>query len=148
MNIVTGIDTSLIRDPYKVAELASNILDVVAKVNREYMRLSGHRIPPLLRSGIRWRQEPWAGAFEEFADCLTMLRRGWGDCDDCVPYRMADLAEYEGEKATNSIYWRPNPRRPHFVGGMVVMPPESFTYHVQVRRADGTIEDVSRLLGM
>ena len=148
MKIVMGIDTTLITDPLKVAELASHLLDVVTEVNREYMRSFKGRIPPLLKSGLEWRQEPWAGVFEEFADCLTALSRGWLDCDDAVPYRRADLAEYEGESSSNSIYYRENPRKPHFIGGAMVLLPPTYTYHVQVRRGNGTIEDVSRLLGM
>ena len=148
MKIVMGIDTSLITDPLRVAELASHLLDVVVEVNREYMRRFRGRIPPLLRSGVKWRQEPWAGAFEEFADCLTVLQRMWGDCDDVSPYRIAELQEFMGEPASHSIYYRENARRPHFIGGAIVLPPQTYTYHVQVRRGDGAIEDVSRLLGM
>jgi len=62
-----------------------------------------------------------------------VLSRGWGDCDDLAPYRVAELQE-AGEKAKIRITWRRVGKRR--------------TYHVLVRRADGRIEDPSRLLGM
>jgi hypothetical protein len=46
----------------------------------------------LYKSSIRYQPEPWAGeGVEEFADPFTVLDRGWGDCDDLVIYRGAEL---------------------------------------------------------
>lgn len=49
-------------------------------------------IPLLYTTEIRYQSEPWAGqGLEEFADPWTVLERGWGDCDDLVIYRGAEL---------------------------------------------------------
>jgi len=108
------------------------LLEALVLVNRLYLRT--HHVPPLYRSGVRYKQEPDDGTPEEFAAIPEVLRRGWGDCDDLAPWRVAELQE-AGERARIRITWRrrPNGRR---------------LYHVVVRRADGRVEDPSRLLGM
>jgi hypothetical protein len=108
------------------------LLDALVTINRLYLR--SHRIPPLYRAGVRYQQEPDDGKPEEFAAIPKVLARGWGDCDDLGPWRVAELQE-AGEKASIRITWR---RRP--TGRRL--------YHVVVRRGDGRIEDPSRLLGM
>jgi len=107
------------------------LLDALVSVNRLYLRM--HHVPPLYESGVRYMQEPPDGKPEEFAAIPVVLSRGWGDCDDIGCYRVAELQE-AGERATIRITWRRVGRRR--------------TYHVLVRRADGRIEDPSRLLGM
>lgn len=108
------------------------ILEALVEINRLYLR--SHHVPPLYRSGVRYEQEPADGKPEEFAAIPQVLSRGWGDCDDLAPWRVAELQE-AGEKASIRITWK---RRR---GG-------SRLYHVLVRRADGRIEDPSRILGM
>lgn len=49
-------------------------------------------LPLLYSTNIRYEREPWAGeGLEEFADPYTVIKRGWGDCDDLVIYRGAEL---------------------------------------------------------
>jgi len=56
----------------------------------ELMRQSP--LPPLYTTQIRFAPEPWEGSgVEEFADPWTVYARGWGDCDDLVIYRAAEL---------------------------------------------------------
>ena len=57
-----------------------------------------HRPLPLLYSlprdegGWLYKPEPWAGdGVEEFADPYTTYKRKWGDCDDYVIWRGAEL---------------------------------------------------------
>mgnify|MGYP006862971961 CR=1 FL=1 len=117
--------------------LARAFLRGVVLVNRIYMRM--YRIPRLYsrEANIRFRREPWqAKGLEEFATCLTVLRRGWGDCDDLAPYRVAELQEAGDPDADLRIYWRRDD------DGV----PKIF--HVQVRHGNGQIEDPSRYLGM
>ncbi|HWA70691.1 MAG TPA: hypothetical protein VG937_00080 [Polyangiaceae bacterium] len=108
------------------------LLDALVTVNRLYLR--SHHVPPLYTSGVRYKQEPEDGKPEEFASIAKVLERGWGDCDDLAPWRVAELQE-AGDGAKIRITWR---RRR---GGRRL-------YHVLVRRGDGRIEDPSRLLGM
>jgi hypothetical protein len=49
-------------------------------------------LPLLYTSSIIYKPEPWSGSgVEEFADPWTVHARGWGDCDDLVIYRAAEL---------------------------------------------------------
>lgn len=107
------------------------ILEATVMINRVYLRL--HSVPPLYQSGVRYQEEPDDG-IEEFATIPIILSRGWGDCDDLAPWRVAEL-QHGGEKATIRISWmrQENNRK---------------LFHITVRRANGTIEDPSRILGM
>ena len=89
------------------------------------------RFPPLYRSGIRYRLEPQHGSGnEEFAPPWLTAARGWGDCDDLVIYRVAELIA-SGEKASCYTMW----------------PEGSKHLHVLVRRGDNRLEDPSIILG-
>jgi hypothetical protein len=92
---------------------------------------------------VRFGPEPWQGKLEEFAPAIKVLARGWADCDDLVAYRVAELIVFGDrlagtppEHASVRVYGRDGRgvRR-----GRVMM-------HAQVRRANGLIEDPSRLL--
>ena len=127
------------RDPKVLATLAQAFLRGVVLSNqvliRERKKL-GKPIPPLYKSGVRYEREPWDHV-EEFADILTVLRRGWGDCDDLAAWRVAELRESGETGADIRIYWRPKKK-----------PNSPLMMHVQVRRANGAVEDPSRFLGL
>lgn len=86
-------------------------------------------LPPLYKSGVEYRPEPNRGSgVEDFADPWTCNHRGWGDCDDLVIWRLAELIA-SGERCP-----APQVRR---AGARM---------HVLVRRANGTVEDPSKIL--
>jgi hypothetical protein len=119
------------------------ILEALVVIDQLYLRT--HRCPPLYRSGVRYREEPpnhaklgheaSAAKVEDFSAIPAILERGWGDCDDLSPWRVAELRE-AGEPARIRIQWKRHPETG-----------QKF-YHVLVRRADGSIEDPSLKLGM
>lgn len=142
-------------DQRTVALFAIPLLRIVVASNRLEMRRArkrGKPYPPLYESGIVYCREPWAGRIEEFADCATVLRRGWGDCDDLCAYRLAELQE-GGERAA-----RPCSRHVIAVTSCKYCLPgcdvrvygrgRGKPMHVEVRRANGDIEDPSRFLGL
>jgi len=102
---------------------------------RELQRHPG--IPPLYKSGVRWRRDPACplraprGSCEPFRSPTEVLALGYGDCDDLVPWRTAELLRAGWPKARG--FARPSP---------------GIGYHVLVDRGDGTTEDPSRKLGM
>lgn len=106
------------------------VLESLVMIDLLFLRT--HHVPPLYKSGVRYQPEP-KGTSEEFASIPAILARGWGDCDDLAPWRVAELRQY-GERAKIRIIWHRYPN-----GKM---------YHIVVRRGDGRIEDPSRLLGM
>lgn len=100
------------RDPVVLAELAQIFLRAVVASNRVAIREArsrGKPLPPLytlIRQGrVRFKPEPWGGKVEEFADIQTVFERGWGDCDDLVGIRCAELQE-DGVAADVRLYWR------------------------------------------
>lgn len=124
-------DVALLKRSRFLGLFIKPILDALVVVNRLFLRT--HHVRPLYKSGIRYQQEPPDGKPEEFAAIPVVLSRGWADCDDLAPWRVAELQE-AGEQATIRITWRRN-------GGRRL-------YHVVVRRGDGRIGDPSKLLGM
>lgn len=92
------------------------------------VQLAARAYPPLYQSGVRYRAESgtewWLGPRDVF-------RRGHGDCEDLVAWRVAELRA-AGEVLARPACYSPQP-------GLV---------HCVVRRADGRIEDPSRVLGM
>ena len=136
MKLVTTIQTEH-EPPATIAMVARGFLYGVVLTN--CLQIRRKLVPPIYESGVKFRPEPWQGRFEEFADALTTYRRGWGDCDDLVAWRVAELRAIGDRRlgltpcnATIKIYWRPK------TGG----------FHCEVRMPDGSVEDVSRFLGM
>lgn len=118
------------------------ILEALVLVDQMYLRV--HRCPELYKIGVRYMEEPLNQAtlgsgepqrIEEFAAIPAIIERGWGDCDDLSPWRCAELRE-RGEPAKIRIQWKRNPSNGQKL------------FHIVVRRADGSIEDPSLLLGM
>lgn len=119
------------------------ILDAQVRNNLAYLSLNP-QTPWLYASGVRYANEPEGQKFnglpaEEFALIPVVLARKKGDCDDLAPWRCAELIR-SGEPAKIRIQWRAR-RNPDGSRGRKY-------FHIVVRRADGSIEDPSALLGM
>ena len=86
-------------------------------------------LPPLYKSGVIYSPEPNKGTgVEDFADPWTCYARKWGDCDDLVIWRLAELL-HSGERVPAPQVRRAGTRM-----------------HVLIRRANGTLEDPSKIL--
>lgn len=109
------------------------LLEASVVINRRYLR-AFPQTPPIYQAGVVYQNEPPDQGFEDFAVIPAMLKRGWGDCDDLAPWRVAELQE-RGENARIRIQWKK-------------LPGKGKLYHIVVRRGDGRIEDPSYLLGM
>lgn len=104
-------------------------LGALTAVNRVLMREAkrrGERVPPLYRSGVRYRRQPP----EKFLTFPKVLARGHGDCDQLCGWRAAELQEMGIKAKAVPVTIRP---------GLM---------HVVVRYPDGRTEDPSRRLGM
>jgi len=86
----------------------------------------GKAPPRLYESAIKYRQ-PGKLAWHTIADLYDL---GWGDCKDLVAARCAELRVYDGEPAMPFVYETSRRGR----------------WHAVLRRADGTIEDPSRIM--
>lgn len=95
------------------------------------------RVPKLYQSGIRYvSQSPKACCFKT---PLQVIKAKGGDCKQLVIWRIAELLE-AGEPVTPRVLWVEEDANGKPVKG--------FRAHEQLRRADGTIEDPSVILGM
>ena len=120
--------------PSKLLALAiREALEAVIMVNRLYLRM--HHVPALYESGVRYEEEPAGQPYEDFAAIPVVLARGYGDCDDLVCWRIAELRN-QGENAKVRLKWAYDPIR------------NARMYHVLVRRANTQVEDPSKRLGM
>lgn len=68
-----------------------HILEATTRIDVDYLRQYGSRVPRLMSSGVRWRQEPGR---ERFLAIPTILRQHHGDCDDLAPWKAAELRVY------------------------------------------------------
>jgi hypothetical protein len=85
-------------------------------------------LPPLYRSGVRYRRERGT---ENWKSCDQVFASGYGDCEDLCAWRVAELRQ-AGELGAYVTVIKTGPA----------------LWHVQVMRGDGRIEDPSRILGM
>jgi hypothetical protein len=98
-------------------------------------QLERNKLPPLYSSGIVYEREILCthdgvtGICEEWWTALELHKRKSGDCEDLSSLRSAELI-LSGEQA------RARAKR------------SKIGWHIQVHRADGTIEDPSAKLGM
>lgn len=107
------------------------LTDALTALNLAYLR-AHPETPPLYRSGVRYKREPRGE--ERWLTIPLVRERGAGDCEDLSCWRAAELqAAGERARAVNT--------HKQGVGGAAL-------YHIRVRRADGSIEDPSRRLGM
>lgn len=111
------------RPSQQLAWVAQRIAEAVVEINRLYLRT--HHVPPLYSAGVVYQEEPAGQGFEEFATIPQVIGRGWGDCDDLVPWRVAELRE-AGEPAKVRLLWQKAKRGPH--AGKKL-------FHLVVRRA-------------
>jgi hypothetical protein len=116
-----------------LALVVREALEALIMANRLYLRT--HRVPALYESGVRYEEEPAGQPYEDFSAIPVVLARGWGDCDDVVSWRIAELRN-SGENAKVRLKWDYDPAR----GARM--------YHVLVRRANGQVEDPSKRLDM
>jgi hypothetical protein len=87
--------------------------------------------PKLLASGVRYLREVDT---ENYQNIPRTLELKTGDCEDLAAWRIAELQE-AGEDA-------------HLVVREYDEPQDETDYHLLVGHADGTIEDISAILGM
>jgi hypothetical protein len=113
------------------SRVLERMLEALIAANIEYLTICPSA-PPLYESGVVYEEEPEER--DNWQDIPETLGVGNGDCEDLACWRIAELRFRANEHASPLIRWRE-------VGTRTV-------YHITVRRADGTIEDPSRLLGM
>jgi hypothetical protein len=107
-----------------------HLLEALTAVNVSWLR--EHAAPWLYESGVRYEEEP--PGRDEWQDIPETLLRREGDCEDLACWRLAELRARSGEHALPFVK-------------RAVHGPRTI-YHVAVRRADGSLEDPSRILGM
>jgi hypothetical protein len=107
------------------------MVEALVAANMAYLE-AFPRTPLLYESGVRYLEEPRGR--DDWQDIPeTLARDKTGDCEDLAAWRIAELRMH-GESARPAV-------RASVIRGVL-------TYHIRVRRADGSIEDPSRELGM
>ena len=108
-----------------------HLLEALSGINQAWL-VEHPSTPWLYHSGVRYVEEP--GGVDQWRDIPETLARGIGDCEDLACWRLAELRARLGEAAIPFVkLTRAAPRT---------------LYHIAVTRANGTLEDPSRLLGM
>jgi hypothetical protein len=108
-------------------ETLEALLEGLVRVNLRLLDRSA--LPPLYQSGARYRRERKGS--EDWKTCERVYSSRSGDCEDLAAWRVAEL-RHAGEVDAVAIVVPGGPR----------------IWHVQVMRANGSVEDPSRILGM
>lgn len=125
----------ILRNPRVFAVVIRGFLEAMVYVNRLTLRALPN-FPKLYNSGVRYQEEP--PDTESIVDMCTVLQRGHGDCAHLACWRVAECIERENDHATLKIDWVVD-HRPGSTDRL---------FHIVVRHQDGTVEDVSKALGM
>lgn len=104
-------------------------------INRVHIATEG--APALYASGVVYQNEPTTSP-DKLLSIPDILEQGWGDCLHLSCWRVAELREAGEERAALAYTWKP----------MVINGSPGRLFHCIVRRANGKIEDPSRVLGM
>lgn len=139
---------------------------VHAQAEHNLVLLENHPLTPSLEDCVKmgaiyWFPEPQGSLYETVRSIPLVIRSHGGDCAHLSAWRLAecwrdDLQRYGKRLAGSKIYWRS--RCPwcqtlvedgvrHCACGRGFLRPQR-TFHAQVRRADGEVEDWSRWTGM
>lgn len=103
-------------------------LEGLVRVDGEILKDAKGRVSPLYEAGVRYRRE--TPGREDWRNVEEVRAAGVGDCEDLAAWRAAEL-RFQGEPAR-----------------AVAVPSGPGKWHAVVRRADGSLEDPSRKLGM
>lgn len=165
MWVVLDVQPNLIGGELGVARALAATVHAAAEHN--LVLLENHPYTPTLdscvKSGSIWYfAEPQGSAYETVRSIPLMIQSHGGDCAHLSAWRLAelwrdDLKNFGQRRSTCKVYWRS--RCPHcarLIQDGVRMCPHchrSFlrpkrTFHAEVRRADGEVEDWSRWTGM
>ncbi len=107
------------------------LLEALSAVNEAWLA-ENPRAPWLYESGVRYEEEP--DGRDDWQDIPETIFLRNGDCEDLGCWRVAELRTRGREYAVPHI-------KKSLTGPRTV-------YHVAVLRADGRLEDPSRILGM
>jgi hypothetical protein len=128
MRIRLGVPTDANRDEKEA--ILNAALESVTRADETQLARGLPTALEGIKKGVRWKPEPPGD--EHFDLGSTVLKRGWGDCDDLAPWHAASL-RITGEDPEAYAFVRPSgPNR----------------WHAVVQRSDGTVEDPSRAAGM
>jgi hypothetical protein len=119
----------------KVAILYS-MLDALVLADTLYLQ-SNPGAPGVYQANLVYQPEEIG--HDDWRDVPSILDHGGGDCEDLACFRVAELRVRTGENCKPYVSWQLVQSQKY----------GTFTlYHIRVQRADGSIEDPSKILGM
>lgn len=113
-------------------EVLDTALEAVTRTNERLIHED--KVPlaseAIQKHGVKWKPEPPGD--EHFDHALTVMKRGWGDCDDLAPYGAASLRVTGEDPGARAVVMRSGPKK----------------WHAVVERSDGSVWDPSADAGM
>ena len=165
MWVILDVQPSLIGGELGVARALAATVHAAAEHN--LILLENHPQTPglyeLAKQGkLYYQTEPQGSLYETVRSIPLMIRSGGGDCAHLSAWRLAelwrdDLQKFRQRRATCKVYWRSKcPYCHQIIDDRAIrcehcgrgFPRPSRVFHAEVRRADGEVEDPSRMMGM
>lgn len=88
-DVLLRLDLHALRDDRARERVVEACLEALAVYDEEYLIAQQHT-PPIYRAGVRYIDDSDA-RFDAFKGISFVLYEGGGDCDDLVPWRVAEL---------------------------------------------------------
>lgn len=101
------------------------------------LELRREPLPSFTSCGIRYQPEPADSEAEEWVDPYTCKERGYGDCDDLVIWRLAEIF-------VNAGYDPRNGRKNIPAWPAIYAHDDGLRYHVAIMHKSGKIEDPAK----
>lgn len=131
----------LLKLPGKGRDLSRTIRDhIMSQAEAWAEELKSNPLPPFYQCGIRYRPEPLRAPCEEWVDPYTVKQRGYGDCDDMVIWRLAEILAKSGY---DPIRQGPRNAPAH---PAVARKRNTGRYHVLIRHSNGEFEDPANVM--
>lgn len=122
----------VLRLPGNDSDLSHSIQAMIQTVAKSWaIALAKNPLPPFYECNIRYRPEPLKNAAEEWVDPYTVFTRKYGDCDDLVIWRLAEIFNKSGVGSA----W---PAVAREIG--------TGKYHVFIRHRNGSFEDPAKAM--
>lgn len=125
--------------PGEGLDLSVSIRDVILTYARIWAReLKRRPLKPFYEYNIRYKPEPTNAKAEEWVDPYTVVKRGFGDCDDLVIFRLAQILIDSGYDLDDLYAILPAwPKVAEEIG--------TGRYHVFIGFPDGSSEDPAKV---
>lgn len=120
-------------------ELSSSMqFIIIALAESASLALRKNPLPDFYSCGVKYQPEDPSNLADEWTDPYTTFERRYGDCDDMVIWRLAEIYKKSG--------YNPIRGRANIPAWPVIAWDSGNNYHVYIRHINGMVEDPAKIM--